>query len=97
MRAMLAPMSEELLRAIFASLARHGARYVVFGGIAVILHGLTRATKDLDLFLEPSSPNIDSTRRALIEALGDPALEEITAAELEQYGLIGTACPITPS
>ncbi len=90
---MTSPMSEELLRAVFESLNRHGVRYVVFGGIAVGAHGLSRATKDLDLFLDPTPDNVDATRLALLEVFADQALEEITAAELEEYGLIRYGLP----
>lgn len=93
MTPMLAPMTDELLRSIFSALSRSGARYVVFGGIAVVLHGLARATKDLDLFLEPSPENVDAVRKGLLEALGDPALQEITPDELQRYGLVRYGLP----
>ena len=34
---------------LLADLNRAGVRYVVVGGIAVIRHGVVRATKDLDI------------------------------------------------
>jgi hypothetical protein len=37
---------------VFASLQRHDVRYVVIGGIASVLHGVPRATFDLDVLLE---------------------------------------------
>ncbi len=43
-----------------------GVRYVVVGGFALALHGAVRATKDVDVLIEPT---IDNARRAL-EALG---------------------------
>lgn len=45
------------LQEIFAALAEADARYVVVGGLAVILHGHLRATRDLDLVigLEPAN------------------------------------------
>jgi len=43
-----------------------GVRYVVVGGFALALHGAVRATKDVDILIEPTLAN---ARRAL-EALG---------------------------
>lgn len=42
-----------------------GVRYVVVGGFALALHGAVRATKDVDVLIEPT---LDNARRAL-EAL----------------------------
>ena len=39
-----------------------GARYLVIGGIACILHGYVRATTDLDLLIEPT---LENARRVL--------------------------------
>lgn len=37
---------------IFASLEREGARYVVVGGFAVVMHGHARLTADIDLIID---------------------------------------------
>jgi hypothetical protein len=42
-----------------------GVRYVVVGGFALALHGAVRATKDVDILIEPT---LDNARRT-IEAL----------------------------
>ncbi len=39
-----------------------GVKYVVIGGFAVALHGVVRATKDIDILIEPTLGN---ARRAL--------------------------------
>lgn len=39
------------------SLNNHGVRYLVVGGYAVALHGYPRYTKDIDIWVEPSSEN----------------------------------------
>lgn len=39
-----------------------GVRYVVVGGFALALHGAVRATKDVDILIEPS---LENARRAL--------------------------------
>src|SRR5580765_2877711 len=43
-----------------------GARYVVVGGFALAYHGVIRATKDVDILIEPT---VENARRAL-DALG---------------------------
>jgi len=56
------------LRDAFASLNSHGVRYVVIGGTAAILHGVPRATFDLDLLMEATPENAGRLLEALIFA-----------------------------
>jgi hypothetical protein len=60
-----------------------GVRFLVVGGYAAIAHGLTRATDDLDLWIEPTRENAEKTLQALqrhgipiaglsVEILSDP-------------------------
>lgn len=72
---------DQALRVI-ASLDEAGVDYVVVGGVAINLHGLVRATEDLDLFVRPDADNIARLRRALASVWADPDIEEITAADL---------------
>ena len=53
------------LQDVFKSFQRHKVRYVVIGGIASVLHGVPRATFDLDILIEATPEN---TRR-LLDAL----------------------------
>jgi len=46
------------LQDVFASLSRHDVRYLVIGGIAVVLHGVPRATFDLDILIEKPRPGM---------------------------------------
>lgn len=39
------------LRDVFASFQKHQVKYVVIGGIAAVLHGVPRATFDLDILI----------------------------------------------
>ncbi len=41
------------------------AKYVVVGGFAVALHGVVRATKDIDILIEPTTTNADRVLEAL--------------------------------
>ena len=56
--------------------------YVVVGGVAVNLHGLIRATEDLDVFIRPEPENVERLRRALKSVWADPSIDEITAEDL---------------
>lgn len=54
---------------IFAALARHEVEYVTVGGIALIAHGVVRATADVDLI--PSSEPANLARLAdAVRSLG---------------------------
>jgi hypothetical protein len=64
-----------------------GVRYVVVGGFALALHGAVRATKDVDILIEPT---LDNARRAL-EALAQLAFG--VARELDPSEVI--AKPLT--
>jgi hypothetical protein len=75
-------MDEQSLLEIFEALERHGVEYAVFGAVALGLHGLPRATEDLDLFLRAELQNIHRLKEALGEVYEDPAIAEISAEEL---------------
>lgn len=75
-------MELELAKKILEALEREGVRYVVFGAVAINLLGLARATEDLDLFVEPTSENIERLKTALWSLFEDPSIEEISPAEL---------------
>jgi hypothetical protein len=42
-----------------------GAKYVVVGAFALALHGVVRATKDIDILIEPTLDNARRTLKAL--------------------------------
>jgi len=52
------------------SLNRIGARYLIVGAHAVAFHARPRATKDLDLLLEPSHGNAERVLAAIRHFLG---------------------------
>ena len=58
------------LKSVFKSFESHDVRYVVIGGVAVILHGVPRATFDLDILIEATPENV----RRLLEALEEAGL-----------------------
>jgi hypothetical protein len=53
---------------VFASLNSRGVKYVVIGGVGAILHGVPRATFDLDLLIEASPENAAKLLEAFLEA-----------------------------
>ena len=53
---------------VFASFHKHGVRYIVIGGIAAVLHGVPRATFDLDILITASADNAQHLLDALTEA-----------------------------
>jgi len=70
---------EELLR----HLDRAGVRHVVIGGVAVGVHGVIRATKDLDICPDPEPENLERLAQLLTDVgatqadAGDFASDEL--------------------
>ena len=62
-------MADSDLERVFAALEASGARYLVVGGVAVVLHGHPRLTADLDLVIALDPENLGRAIRAL-EGLG---------------------------
>src|ERR1044071_2707682 len=75
-------MNYELTRAVLSALEREGVKYVVFGAVALALHGLPRATEDLYIFVAPERDNIERLKVALHSLFDDPCIDEITADDL---------------
>ena len=63
------------LRDVFKSFQQHEVKYIVIGGIASVLHGVPRATFDLDILIEATPENAERLLRALLAAgLGTASL-----------------------
>jgi predicted nucleotidyltransferase len=56
------------LESLFRGLNDGGGRYIVVGGLAVVLHGHLRATGDIDLVVDLSAAAVDRTLAALESA-----------------------------
>jgi predicted nucleotidyltransferase len=63
-----------LLR-VCSLLNAEGAKYLVIGGRAVILHGLIRTTEDVDILIEESSENFNRVIAGLSKMEGHYAAE----------------------
>ncbi len=75
-------IDEEQLLAVLRALDAQRVEYAIFGGIALGLHGLARATADLDLFVRPDKENVERLKRALRSVFDDPSIDQISAEEL---------------
>ncbi|MBN2410283.1 hypothetical protein JXQ31_01240 [candidate division KSB1 bacterium] len=77
------------LQGVFRSFQKHEVRYVVIGGIAAVLHGVPRATFDLDILIEATLENCRKLINALLEAnLGTATLttaEDILSNEITVF------------
>jgi predicted nucleotidyltransferase len=56
------------LESLFKVLNQDGGRYVLVGGLAVVLHGHLRATGDVDLVVDLAPDQVQRTLRALEQA-----------------------------
>jgi hypothetical protein len=65
---------------LFGALARHRVRYVVVGGLALNLHGVERATMDVDLAVALEPPNV----AAAIDAFEELGLVPVAPVKIEE-------------
>ncbi len=68
------------LKEVFKSFQRHEVKYFVIGGIASILHGIPRATFDLDILIEATPDNA----RRLLDALSEAGLGTASLTNVEK-------------
>ena len=77
------------LQDVFRSFQSHDVRYVIIGGIAAVLHGVPRATFDLDILIDPTPENAERLLKALLEAnLGTASLissQDLLANEITVF------------
>lgn len=67
---------------LLQALRDEGVRYALVGGLAMIVHGRVRATRDVDIFIAVDEANVELLRKALRTLFDDPNIEEITATDL---------------
>ncbi len=66
---------------------RHHVRALIVGGMAFIFHAKPRYTKDMDLWLDPGTANVEAANRAL-EEFGSPEfLDPDDTGEILQIGV----------
>ena len=72
-------MDFEKFLLLLRALEQYKVDYALVGGLALNLHGIVRATEDIDLFIRPEPANVDRLRQALRAVWEDPDIDEITA------------------
>ena len=71
------------LPAVLAALVEAQVEFIVFGAIALMAHGLVRATQALDIFVRPDAQNVDRLRAALKRVYPeDASIDEISHVDL---------------
>ncbi len=102
-------MAQSSFEAIFSALNAAEARYLVVGGVAVVLHGHPRLTADLDLVVALDPANVRAALRALrklgyaprmpvdAEDLADPGrrAEWVRTKHMTVFSLASPAHPAT--
>lgn len=77
------------LKDVFRSFQQNDVRYLIIGGIASVLHGVPRATFDLDILIQATPANVRRLLRAMKEAgLATASLtapQEILANEITVF------------
>lgn len=84
-----APEPDDLVR-VCRSLNRLGAKYVLIGGFAVIAHGATRFTKDIDFLIEDSPDNVRLVTQAL-GVLADNAAADVAPEDVRDHVVVRIA------
>ena len=64
-----------------------GAKYVLVGGFAIILHGYPRYTSDVDFLIEVGEENEAKVLNCLSQLPGHAAAE-VKPGEVDQYGVV---------
>ena len=75
-------MQFERFLSLLRALERERVDYVLVGGVALNLHGIARATEDVDLFIRPERENIQQLVKALRSIWDDPDIGQITFEDL---------------
>jgi predicted nucleotidyltransferase len=81
-----APEPQDLAR-ICQSLNDAGARYLLIGGFALIAHGATRFTKDVDLLIDDAPDNVARVKSAL-GVLADNAAADVRDTDVRDYVVV---------
>jgi hypothetical protein len=76
-------MTIDQAKRVLAALESEGVQYKLVGSMAMAIHGLVRATRDMDIFVDPSNENVARLKTALNKVFHDPDIEQITAADLQ--------------
>jgi hypothetical protein len=84
-----APEPADVLR-ICRALNAAGARYLLIGGFAVMVHGAARFTKDIDLLIDDAPENVAAVKRGLA-VLPDNAAAQIQDTDVRDHVVVRVA------
>jgi hypothetical protein len=70
-----------------------GVRYVLIGGIALIRHGVVRATRDIDAVFDPDPENVNRIRSVVDQSSADQERRQSRGALTSRIATMST----TPS
>jgi predicted nucleotidyltransferase len=83
------PEPSDLVK-ICKALNEQGVKYVVIGGMAMVLHGFNRGTEDIDLLVDKVASNISLLKKAL-SILPDNAIRDVLDSDVEKYEVVRVA------
>ena len=83
-----APEPEDVIR-ICRALNEAGAKYVLIGGFAVVAHGASRFTKDIDLLVDDAPDNVSRVKHGL-RVLTDNAAAEVADSDVRDHTSSGS-------
>ncbi len=75
-------MDFDRMLALLASLGEQNVEYVLIGGAALNVHGIFRATEDIDIFVRPDRENVERLKSALRALWNDQDIDELNAEDL---------------
>ena len=80
-------MNEDF-RDVLAALIDAGARFLVVGAHALAVHGVPRATGNLDIWIKATTENAQSVWRALLEFGAPVETLDVSAEDLARPGFV---------
>ncbi len=84
-----APTVEDLIF-LCRRLNEEEVSYILIGGFAVILHGFTRGTKDIDILVDSDIENVKKIKRAMA-SLPDNAISAVDDDDIVNYQVVRVA------
>lgn len=78
----------EDFRDLLAALEQAGARYLVVGAHALAVHGVPRATGDLDVWVQPEAGNAERVFQALIRFGAPVEAMKVKTDDFAQLGMV---------
>lgn len=76
-------MNFDRVFSVLRAFDKEAVHYVLVGGVALNLHGLVRATQNINFFLSLEPANIERAKAALRAVFADPEIDKISAEDLE--------------